>query len=43
MNSVLLIVPTRGRPDKSIEFYEEFKKNSTITDLVFGLDDDHVS
>lgn len=42
MNSVLLIVPTRGRPDKSIEFYEEFKKNSTITDLVFGLDDDDV-
>lgn len=42
MNKVLLIVPTRGRPDKSIEFYEEFKKNSTITDLVFGLDDDDV-
>jgi hypothetical protein len=42
MNKVLLIVPTRGRPEKSIEFYEEFKKNSTITDLVFGLDDDDV-
>ena len=42
MNKVLLIVPTRGRPDKSIEFYEEFKKTSTITDLVFGLDDDDV-
>jgi hypothetical protein len=42
MNKVLLIVPTRGRPDSSIEFYEEFKKNSTITDLVFGLDDDDV-
>lgn len=42
MNNVLLIVPTRGRPETSIEFYEEFKKNSTITDLVFGLDDDDV-
>jgi len=42
MNKVLLIVPTRGRPNKSVEFYEEFKKNSTITDLVFGLDDDDV-
>jgi hypothetical protein len=42
MSKVLLIVPTRGRPDKSVEFYEEFKKNSTITDLVFGLDDDDV-
>lgn len=42
MNKVLLIVPTRGRPEKSLEFYEEFKKNSTITDLVFGLDDDDV-
>jgi hypothetical protein len=42
MNKVLLIVPTRGRPEKSVEFYEEFKKTSTITDLVFGLDDDDV-
>jgi hypothetical protein len=42
MNKVLLIVPTRGRPSKSIEFYDEFKKTSTITDLVFGLDDDDV-
>jgi hypothetical protein len=42
MNKVLLIVPTRGRPTKSLEFYDEFKKNSTITDLVFGLDDDDV-
>jgi len=39
-NKVLLIVPTRGRPLKAVEFYEEFKKNSTITDLVLGLDDD---
>ena len=42
MNNVLLIVPTRGRPTKSLEFYDEFKKNSRITDLVFGLDDDDV-
>lgn len=35
-------MPSRGRPFKSVEFYEEFKKNSTITDLVFGLDDDDV-
>jgi hypothetical protein len=42
MNKVLLVVPTRGRPEKSIEFYEEFKRTSTITDLVFGLDDDDV-
>lgn len=40
--SVLLIVPTRGRPQKSLEFFEAFKKNSSITDLVFGLDDDDI-
>ena len=39
---VLLIVPTRGRPEKSIEFYEAFKGNSPISDLVFGLDDDDI-
>jgi hypothetical protein len=42
MNDVLLIVPTRSRPQKSIEFYESFATNSKITDLVFGLDNDDV-
>jgi hypothetical protein len=42
MNKVLLIVPTRGRPEKAQEFYDAYKNNSTITDLVFGLDDDDV-
>ena len=42
MSEVLLIVPTRSRPDKSIEFYEAFKDNSSITDLLFALDDDDV-
>ena len=39
---VLLIVPTRSRPDSSIEFYESYKENSKITDLLFALDDDDV-
>ena len=42
MNSVLLIVPTRTRPESSIRFYESFVHNSRITDLVFALDDDDV-
>lgn len=37
---VLLVVPTRGRPEASLNFYEAFKGNSQITDLMFGLDDD---
>lgn len=44
MKNLLVIVPTRGRPNSSIEFAEEFKKNSLEgTDLVFGLDDDDVT
>jgi hypothetical protein len=42
MSKVLLIVPTRGRPEKAQEFYDAYKDNSPITDLVFGLDDDDV-
>jgi hypothetical protein len=42
MKDVLLIVPTRTRPDSASEFYESFAQNSTITDLVFALDDDDV-
>ena len=39
---LLVIVPTRARPEKSVEFYEAFKENSDLsyTDLLFGLDDD---
>ena len=36
-NKILLIVPTKGRPQKHLEFYESFKSNSTITDLIFVL------
>lgn len=39
---VLVIVPTRGRPEKSVEFYEAFAATSRISDLCFGLDDDDV-
>lgn len=42
MNKVLIIVPSRSRPEVSLEFYEEFKKNSVMSDLLFGLDDDDV-
>ena len=42
MNKVLIIVPSRSRPEVSLEFYEEFSKNSEISDLMFGLDDDDV-
>jgi hypothetical protein len=43
MTNILLIVPTRGRPDKSIEFYEQFiATTSSNTTLCFGLDDDDV-
>jgi hypothetical protein len=42
MNKVLIVVPSRSRPEVSLEFYEEFKKNSVISDLMFGLDDDDV-
>jgi hypothetical protein len=37
MSKLLLIVPTKGRPDKHLEFYESFKTNSTVTDLIFVL------
>lgn len=44
MKELLVIVPTRGRPNKSVEFYEAFKENSDLgfTDLLFGLDDDDI-
>lgn len=40
MNKILLIVPTRGRSKKVKEFYDCFIKESSITDLCFGIDED---
>jgi len=37
---VLLIVPTRGRPDKAKELYDNYVENSFDCDIVFGLDED---
>jgi hypothetical protein len=37
---VLVIVPTRGRPNSSLEFYSEFSTKSMISDVVFALDED---
>jgi hypothetical protein len=37
---VLVIVPTRGRPAKVQEFYDQFKATSIISDLIFGIDED---
>jgi len=37
---VLVIVPTRGRPDASIEFHKEFLAKSMISDLMFAIDED---
>ena len=41
MKKILVIVPTRDRNEKCREFAEEFFKNSSISDLLFGLDDDN--
>jgi hypothetical protein len=37
---VLVIVPTRGRPDSSVEFHKEFLAKSMISDLMFAIDED---
>mgnify|MGYP000488299399 CR=1 FL=1 len=37
---VLVIVPTRGRPDSSLEFHKEFLAKSMISDLMFAIDED---
>lgn len=37
---VLIIVPTRGRPDASIEFHKEFLERSMISNLMFAIDED---
>ena len=39
-NKILLIVPSRKRQDKIVNFYLHFKNHSSITDLCIGLDDD---
>ena len=39
-NKILMICPTRGRGDKIDYFYNRFQENSSITDLVFSLDED---
>lgn len=41
MKKILVIVPTRDRNEKCKEFAAEFFANSTISDLLFGLDDDN--
>jgi hypothetical protein len=39
-NKVLLIVPTRNRSHKILDFYKYFSENSSITTLCLGLDAD---
>lgn len=43
MKKMLLIVPSRGRQEKIIKFKEWFDKNTTITDLCIGIDEDEVN
>jgi hypothetical protein len=40
MNTNLVIVPTRSRPDKARECVSALKELSTISDVMLGLDDD---
>jgi hypothetical protein len=37
---VLIIVPTRGRPEASVEFHKEFLERSMISNLMFAIDED---
>jgi hypothetical protein len=39
---ILTIVPTRSRPEQSVEFYNQFAETTGVSDLCFGLDDDDV-
>ena len=41
MKKFLVIVPTRTRNANHLEFAQEFFKNSKISDLMFGLDEDN--
>ena len=43
MSSMLLIVPSRKRPESCDQLLEEFKKTSKISEIIFGLDDDDES
>ena len=40
MNTNLVIIPARGRPDKAEIAFDALKKHSKISDLLIGLDDD---
>lgn len=40
MNDCLIIVPTRGRQSRVLDFYHEFIKNSVISDIIFVCDSD---
>lgn len=39
---ILVIVPSRGRPEATLDFYKSFIETATNSDLCFGLDDDDV-
>ncbi len=40
MNTNLVIIPARGRPDKAAEAFDALKAHSKISDFMIGLDDD---
>lgn len=40
MNTNLVIIPARGRPDKAQIAFDALKEHSKISDLLIGLDDD---
>lgn len=40
MNTNLVIIPARGRPDKAATAFDALKKLSKISDFMIGLDDD---
>jgi hypothetical protein len=40
MNTNLVIIPARGRPDKAKIAFDALKEHSVISDLLIGLDDD---
>lgn len=40
MNTNLVIIPARGRPDKAQVAFDALKEHSVISDLLIGLDDD---
>jgi hypothetical protein len=40
MNTNLVIIPARGRPDKAQTAFDALKQHSKISDFMIGLDDD---